>query len=238
MSLRVFAAPGDWATGLRLRLDEAEARYLVRVRRAPIGATVEVLDGIDQRWRATVVEHGKRDAVLELLDAIPTALCPPLVLLLVAPEIRATLEAVTHACELGVTRIDLLRGEHSPGPLPSAERVERTIQAAQRQCGRPVPPRIHRPATLDDALGETAELPGIVASLRPPATGPVRAPSYGQGARVLVGPEGGLSEREEQRALAAGLSPTRLGPWVLRTPTAVCAALAHVQSRAGSIVAG
>jgi len=42
---------------------------------------------------------------------------------------------------------------------------------------------------------------------------------------VLAGPEGGLSDTEEQQALAQGFLPVSLGPRVLRAETAAIAAL-------------
>jgi 16S rRNA (uracil1498-N3)-methyltransferase len=52
---------------------------------------------------------------------------------------------------------------------------------------------------------------------------------------VLIGPEGGLSESEEELARAAGFMPVRLGPRVLRTETAAIAALALLQRNFGDL---
>jgi 16S rRNA (uracil1498-N3)-methyltransferase len=47
---------------------------------------------------------------------------------------------------------------------------------------------------------------------------------------LLVGPEGGLSERERELALSRGCEPLSLGPRVLRTETAPLAALAAIHA--------
>ena len=47
---------------------------------------------------------------------------------------------------------------------------------------------------------------------------------------LLVGPEGGLSEREIQTARTTGFTPVRLGPRILRTETAPLAAIAAIQA--------
>jgi 16S rRNA (uracil1498-N3)-methyltransferase len=47
---------------------------------------------------------------------------------------------------------------------------------------------------------------------------------------LLVGPEGGLSERERDLALSRGCEPLSLGPRVLRTETAPLAALAAIHA--------
>jgi 16S rRNA (uracil1498-N3)-methyltransferase len=52
---------------------------------------------------------------------------------------------------------------------------------------------------------------------------------------LLIGPEGGLSNDEIQRAQNHGFQSWQLGPRVLRTETAPVAALALLQSRWGDI---
>ena len=45
---------------------------------------------------------------------------------------------------------------------------------------------------------------------------------------LVVGPEGGFLDREEARLAEAGARPVGLGPWVLRTDTAVAALLGRL----------
>ena len=52
---------------------------------------------------------------------------------------------------------------------------------------------------------------------------------------LLVGPEGGLSDREIDIASHSGFSPLALGPRVLRTETAPLAALSIIQSLWGDM---
>ncbi len=55
------------------------------------------------------------------------------------------------------------------------------------------------------------------------------------GVTVLIGPEGGLAETEQEAAIAAGFKPVRLGPRVLRTETAAIAALTIIQHYFGDL---
>lgn len=228
---RVFApgpAAGAWAEGTRVRLPAEESHYLLRVRRARVGAEVEVLDGEAACWRATLVAVDDRTAVVELRACRPAVDVTPLVLLLVVPEPRATLEALTLASELAASEVLLVEGDHSPAGVPSPERIARTLQAAQRQCGRHRPPRVERAPSLAAALERTTAWPGWVASVpERHAITPVEVDPRA-GARLLVGPEGGLSVAEHGLAARAGLRPLALGPWVLRTPSAVAAGLARL----------
>ena len=52
---------------------------------------------------------------------------------------------------------------------------------------------------------------------------------------MLIGPEGGLSEAEQEAAAQAGFSAVRLGPRILRTETAALTALALLQRQWGDL---
>ena len=60
-------------------------------------------------------------------------------------------------------------------------------------------------------------------------------PHPGRRLTLLIGPEGGLSPDEVERATEAGLRALRLGPRVLRTETAAVAALATAQAIWGDL---
>ena len=52
---------------------------------------------------------------------------------------------------------------------------------------------------------------------------------------LLIGPEGGLDDGEIMAAEAAGFTPVRLGPRVLRTETAAVTALSVLQAMWGDL---
>lgn len=77
---------------------------------------------------------------------------------------------------------------------------------------------------------------GMIAG-QSPSTSPVPVPPAG-GFAVVVGPEGGWSEREVMALEAAGCVAVQLGPRVLRTETAGPAAVAVLQAIAGDFAPG
>jgi 16S rRNA (uracil1498-N3)-methyltransferase len=233
MSLRAFT-PNDVeppTVGAVVELDEPESHYLVKVRRARVGDVLELFDGRGGAWTASVCALG-RCARVEVGAALQLPEPATRVVLLGLPDQAATLEALTGAAELGATHVLLVACERSQGRVPSMSRIERILRAAQRQCGRPRPLELvgAEPLTLDDALAFRVDLPGLFAweALRDSQSDPgvVEAKA---GLRLLVGPEGGLSPREVERIRKAGFRAVSLGPWVLRTETAVIAMLARFQ---------
>jgi 16S rRNA (uracil1498-N3)-methyltransferase len=230
MSLRVFAT-GPLVTGDELLLDPDESHYLSRVRRAAPGDAIELLDGIALRMRAEVLAIEGRRCRVRVGAPIDVAEPPPLSLLLGLPDVGAAIESIAIACELGATSIALVRSARTPGGAPASDRIARVVRAAQRQCGRARPPFFTGPLALADALAQVDAPLGqrFVAS---PIGQPLVPSSFASsGPALLVGPEGGLAPAEEADARAAGFVPISLGPWTLRTPTAVAAGLALVRAR-------
>jgi 16S rRNA (uracil1498-N3)-methyltransferase len=222
---------GELAVGQLVELDDEESRYLQKVRRVRLGESLELLDGRGRRWAATLARVGRR-ATVEIV-AIVHEQAPPStrIVLLGLPEPAATLDALTGASELGATHIVLVRCERSQGHPPAAARIERVLRAAVRQCGRPSSPELlgDPPWSLADALAHRSELPGVFGDPRPTEHPQLdgRLDATG-GLRLLVGPEGGLSPAEIEAARMAGFRGVCLGPWILRTPTAVVALLARL----------
>jgi 16S rRNA (uracil1498-N3)-methyltransferase len=146
---------------------------------------------------------------------------------------------VEKATELGVASIQPLMTERSVLRL-SGERAQKKVAhwqsvaiAACEQCGGNRVPLVHEVATLANWCKAWSSAPGalpLLLSLREGAQGPretVNGSPQPVGAiTFLSGPEGGLSNAEEEIALQCGFTPVTLGPRVLRAETAALAALA------------
>ena len=220
---RAFAAAGTLVEGTTITLDDRESHYVVRVRRAGSGDAIELLDGVAARHHAVVERADAKACVVRVGAAIVELPTPPRIVLMGLVESNAVADAIAGASEAGATAIVPVRTERSQASMPGPARVDKVVRAAQRQCGRAVPLRIDPVASLADALQQCTDLPGWFA--HPGAPSGTLEPSAA-GARVLVGPEGGLTDAEVAAARAAGLQPLSLGPYVQRTPTAIVSALA------------
>ncbi|MBV8854745.1 MAG: 16S rRNA (uracil(1498)-N(3))-methyltransferase, partial [Sinobacteraceae bacterium] len=148
---------------------------------------------------------------------------------------------IQKATELGVTQLVPLLTERSVVRL-SAEQAARRLRhwravivAACEQCGRNRLPAITAPCSLADLL-RTTPADSTRLLLAPAATQRIAdLPGGTSDITVLIGPEGGLTEEEARRALAAGFFAVNLGPRILRTETAAFAALALLQRQFGDL---
>jgi 16S rRNA (uracil1498-N3)-methyltransferase len=148
---------------------------------------------------------------------------------------------IQKATELGTSRIVPLFTKRSMVRLDERQ-AERKLQhwraiavAACEQCGRNEVPELATPIDFFDVL--PADASGATRLLLSP-TGDLRIedlPDTGKAITVLIGPEGGLEDVEQEAALAAGFKAVRLGPRVLRTETAAIAALTIIQHHFGDL---
>lgn len=139
------------------------------------------------------------------------------------------------AVALGATHVTFVRTERSvPGAELREERLRAVMLDTARQCERGDLPELAPLSNLEGALQASDGL-GIL--LDPNAEQSLvellRVVAPSQALALAVGPEGGFSERETHRLLAAGFQPVRLAPFVLRTELAAVAALSVVAAHAG-----
>ena len=242
-SHRLFS-PTPLAPDTTVELGEEPSRYVGRVLRLRIGDTLTLFDGTGGEYGASVDAIGKRQLTLAVGKHDDRERESPLALHLVQGLCKGEKMdlVVQKATELGVSRISPVQTEYSVVRLDDKRAAKRrthwqkVARSACEQCGRNRVPDIDPPVSLLTWLGEHAgRLPaGIV--LHPTADAPFAAADPGGGPlTVAIGPEGGFSEAEIERALAAGLTARSLGPRILRTETAAVVALGVAQTRWGDL---
>ena len=244
MSLKRLYVADRLAAGARLRLGEDAARYLGRVLRLRTGDVMQVFNGDDGEWRATIERIGRNAVALTVTEPIPGDSESALRAHLVQGVSRGERMdfVVQKATELGVKRVSPVLTDHGVVKLAAAradkrrEHWQRVAESACEQCGRIRPPLIDPPMPLRDWFGTQREREATELILRPDAPMPMSAIATPETkVCLLVGPEGGFSDREYEDAGVAGFDPVNLGPRVMRTETAAIAALAIAQTLWGDL---
>ncbi|HEX8783968.1 MAG TPA: 16S rRNA (uracil(1498)-N(3))-methyltransferase [Steroidobacteraceae bacterium] len=148
---------------------------------------------------------------------------------------------VQKATELGVARLVPVLTERSVVRLDEEQSDRKSSHwraiaiAACEQCGRNRLPEVALPKPLREFLRQSTG-DSVRLLLSPSATQRIEdVPRPARGATVLIGPEGGLSDAEQELALGAGFTAVNLGPRILRTETAAIASLTLLQREFGDL---
>ena len=233
--------------GPDIPLPGKQAHYLRHVLRLRPGNNVVVFNGRGDECLAEIQTLTRDGARLRIASASTPIPEPELDLTLLQGIAKADAMdlIVQKATELGVRTIAPVVTEYSVVKL-DAQRVSRRLEhwlriaySACEQSGRHSPPSICEPQPL--ALGLEALPPtGTRLVLDPTAevaleAGPGARPQAGP-VSLLIGPEGGLSDRDLLLADRAGFRRVRLGPRILRVETAAIAACAIAQANWGDLL--
>jgi 16S rRNA (uracil1498-N3)-methyltransferase len=214
-----------------------DAHHLTRVLRVEAGQKFEISD--NRNVYLAEVESARKDLVsFVIVEQIAT----------VEPVVRVALFAslikferfewlLEKATELGVEQVTPVEAERSEKGLEQAAgkrlaRWRRIAREASEQSRRDRLPEIGAPAGLADALQTGADYRYV---LEETDAKPILSvlPSVRRSAdrvALLVGPEGGWTDRERAEIAAAGWIAVSLGNEILRAETAAIAALAIINA--------
>lgn len=222
---RLPVPPGSLQPGL-LALAADTAHYITHVLRLGAGDPVELFDGQGQVAVGTL--HAEGDVWQVHLDAVRTEVeaGPRLTLAVAAPKGDRAEWLLEKCTELGAARVIWLACSRSvvvPKGGNKAARWQRIAEQAARQAGRTTVPAIEGPVAFADFVATDEAACKLIAH---PGSAALRPLSTGATCTLLVGPEGGFTPEELQRAAAAGYTAASLGRTILRIETAAVAGAA------------
>jgi len=221
----------------RARITGPDAHHLTRVLRVEPGQQFEISD--NQNVYLAEVESARKDLVSFVVrDRLAIG----------EPAVRTTLLAalirferfewiIEKATELGVERIVPLETDRTEKGLRKAAekrsvRWNRVAREASEQSRRARLPEIGAVVALVDALGIEAGHRYVLDEAQASPMLAVLPPSRMAGDQValLLGPEGGWTDRERLSIGTAGWRPVSLGHEILRAETAAIAGLAIINA--------
>ena len=217
-------------------LDRDQANYLFAVMRLSIGDAILVFNGKDGEWQAHISEGNKKSATLKCTLKTQPLQNPPDVWLLFAPIKKARTDFIVEkATELGAAEILPISTDFTNSERIRQDRLQAHAVEATEQCGGTYVPNVHDLQKLDNVLDAwpgdrhllycDEGLVGTASTFNSLPTGKWA---------ILIGPEGGFSQRERSKITMMQQShPVSLGPRILRADTAAVAALSLWQEHLG-----
>ena len=225
----------------KMTLDGDQARYLGKVLRARVGDTFTIFNGSGFEWPATITKISKTNIFIVLGVGIKPNTESPLRIHLIQGICRSERMdfVVQKATELGVNSITPVLTDFGVVKLNSERANKRKAHwqkianGACEQSGRTCQPNINIPESLEKYLRKPILL-GTKIILAPQAKkslNQINAPK--NDICILIGPEGGFSEKEYNFAQDVGFCSASLGPRILRTETAGISAISILQAKWG-----
>ena len=209
-----------------------DARHIARALRMAVGDRLTVSDGEGTEYTGNLVKIRDEECTVSYSEAAPSVGEPraKITLYMAYPKGDKLETIVQKAVELGVSSVVPFISERCI-KRPSAdkkdnktERLERIAHEAAKQCGRGILPSVSSPISLSELIREigaysltlfcyegkdAVSLKQILSKNRDP-----------ESIAVIVGSEGGFSEKEALEFKAAGAKTVNLGPRILRCETA------------------
>ncbi len=226
--------------GQSVPLTREQAHYLFGVMRLSIGGQVALFNGQDGEWRAEVVEAGKRGGVLSCVEQTKLLQLPPDLWLLFAPIKKARTDFIVEkAAEMGAARIIPVQTEFTNSERIRQDRLQAHAVEAAEQCGGTYVPEVTDLVRLDRALDAWPENRQLMFCDEATVGSALRLAESEKGKpwAILIGPEGGFSERERKRLAELPFAHVvSLGPRILRADTAAVAAMTMWQQALGDWV--
>lgn len=233
-----FYCPFPLQTGTEIQLPESVARH-IQVLRLQLGDEISVFNGEGGEHLAVLCEVEKRSSRAHLKHFSPReAELPFAVTIAQALPEGSKMDWIVEKCvELGAAGIQPLMARRCVVRL-SGERAskrvahwEGIVAAASEQCGRNRLARVAEPSDFAVWAGHHDLHRRIL--LTPRASQSLAqwaAHQPQQAVAVVVGPEGGFTDEEENLAKTHGMLALSIGPRVLRTETAAIAALSTLSA--------
>lgn len=223
--------------GAQFSLAPEAAQHAAKALRLKAGDSLVVFDGRGGEYEAAIqrIDRGRVDVKVGAWREARSEPRLDVGLVQGLPEAADKMDwIIQKATELGIAWIQPVTCERSVVRL-SGERAERrqahwrrVAIAACEQSGRTLIPEVR--ATLS-FMNWMAVTPAPPRWLLDPQGAPVAAHAAPEAPfELLVGPEGGLADRERDLALSRGCEPVSLGPRILRAETAALAALAAIHA--------
>lgn len=242
MRLPRIYQPEHLEIGKEVSLVDDAANHVGRVLRMETGQHLVLFNGDQYDYSGRIISSTKKQVIVQIENRTFIENESPIQLHLAQGISRGDKMDFTiqKSVELGITEITPIFTERC-GVKLTGDRLEKKHQQWQKiaisaceQCGRAKPPVIHPAISLSQFIQQQTEQ--LRLNLHPKATTSIKnlvMPS--QGARFIIGPEGGLSDLEIEQAHQAGYLDVLLGPRVLRTETAALTLLTALQVQFGDL---
>jgi len=229
-----------------LKVEGDEVRHIRKVLRLKTGDKIFVFDGLGREFEGTIIEEGRASGMVKIQRSLSPKRDSPLEVTLAQSLLKGEKMdyLIQKATELGIKEIIPFFSSRSVPPLEKSRSLKRHHRwgkiaiEASKQCGRGVVPKIESLQTYSDMLhnASTDHLRLILWE-----RDGIRLKKMLEGSKerkkifFVIGPEGGFSQDEVEKAERVGFVAVTLGKRILRAETASLCFLSILQYEWGDV---
>lgn len=221
--------PENLTSEAEIALPQDRAHYLGTVLRKTAGDSVRLFNAQAGEWRGEIASVTKRHATVVVREQLRPSESTDRITLLFAPIKKHRMAfLIEKAVELGATSLQPVITARTQMSRFNADKAHAQAIEAAEQCERLDVPEVREAVPLLDLLAAWVDVPILFAD----ETGAENKVSpTADPIALLVGPEGGFTDRERDVLNAMGcVTPVTLGPRILRAETAALVMLTQVQA--------
>lgn len=199
-----------------------------KVLRYQAGSQVVLYNGVDTERLYTISEINDQEAHLQLVTEIERKL-PQKNLYLYWALLKKDKNdwVLQKATELGVSHFTPLITERTERINFDINRARKIVEEASEQCGRSDIPAIREPMQLTSVINSMSDkIPLVVCEQGDSHLDIDDSKKFG----LLIGPEGGWTQKEKELFRASNLSHIGLGEFTLRAETASIVAISQAMN--------
>ena len=218
----------ELTSGEQLTLPRAPAHHIATVLRKKTGDAVILFNGKGGEYACQLEQADRKSVIVQVGEFSSNDRTPPLNIHLGMSILKKDpMDAVLgRVVELGVREITPIVSDHCAVSTKMIKNRQTHWQAviisSCEQCGLNRLPLLHDPITTESWLKQAKADRKIVAL---PGGGQLSTGSAAKTVSILVGPEGGFSDREVELAAAENFEPATFGERILRAETAPAVAI-------------
>jgi len=193
--------------------DENICNHLRQVLRVRKGSSMDLFDGTGYEYKAEIGYMDKKQVSGVILEKVKIEEPYPYIILAQAfPKAGKADEIVRMNTEVGVSEFIFFKSEYSVPPVDSydekkLERLRRVVIEAARQSERSIMPKINTLASLDEVFKVKADIKLLLHSRDAEGVKSINKvigmdgiKLKGKKTLVIIGPEGGFSPKELEKA--------------------------------------
>lgn len=214
--------------------DTDNYRHIARSLRARVGEKLLLIDEGQIQYEVLITEINSKEIKCEIQKSYPSKRDLEFDLYLAQSPLRsdAQLTVMEKATELGVRAVYPVITDNCALKIDKQEKWQRVMYEASKQCERAKIPTCHPITTIEEVLKQDFDKIVVFAerSTEKSLKTYLRENPIKKGDKILViiGPEGGFSEREFEFFRKQNLPLITLGDLILKAETAVITALGDI----------